>query len=89
MKVPLRYQVFPTPVVLTDKDAQRLSPCLGYWSKLHILLKKPGFNASDLQRLVVLELINKQRKHIITRLLMRLGGVERKAVEDKIKAALR
>ena len=88
MKIPTKLQVFDRPIVLPDTDAERLSPYLAYWVKLHRFLL-PGVNEPDLQRLIVLELMGKRRKFILNRLLMRLGRVQRHALEAKIARALR
>ena len=82
MKIPAKLQVFDVPVVLTDKDADRLSPWLSSAPKLIAILK--GINEPDLMRLVVLELSNGKRYDVIHRLLARLGRVTRIRIEKRI-----
>ena len=82
MKIPAKLQVFDVPVVLTDKDADRLSPWLASAPKLIAILK--GINEPDLMRLVVLELSNGKRYDVIHRLLARLGRVTRIRIEKRI-----
>lgn len=88
MNIPPRFQIFDHTVILTDKDALRLSPHLAYWDKLHRLLAL-GVNEPDLQRLIVLELMGFKRKLILTRLLMRLGKVKRREIELRVNRLLR
>lgn len=86
MKIPQRFQVFDTVVVLSSKDADRLSPYIVGWRHLAELLKH--INEPDLLRLVILELLGKQRRKILDRLLMRLGRVQRKRIEERIAKCL-
>lgn len=86
MKIPAKYQVFDSAVVLSSKDAERLSPYLVGWMHLAELLK--DINETDLTRLVILELLGKQRRKILDRLLMRLGRVQRKRIEERISKCL-
>lgn len=86
MKIPTKFQVFDTPVVVDSKDEQRLSPYLTGWMTLAPLLA--DMNEPDLMRLVTLELLGKQRRKIIDRLLMRLGRVQRKRIEERITKCL-
>lgn len=88
MTIPQRYQIFETPVFLSDKDAERLRIHLSNWNRLHEMLLL-GVNAPDLRRLIVLEMMGAGRHRILTRLLGRLSKVERKEQTEKIKAALR
>ena len=82
MKVPERYQVFDVPVVVSSKDEQRLAGYLTGWMRLAELLA--DINEPDLMRLVIMELLGKQRRKILDRLLMRLGRVQRKRIEERI-----
>lgn len=86
MIVPAKYQVFDTPVVLTDKDQERLSPLLVGWNHLAPVLT--ATNEPDLMRLVVLELLGKQRRKLIDRLLMRLGRVQHARVTARVLKCL-
>lgn len=86
MKIPQKWQVFDEPVVLPSKDAERLMPYLVGWTRLADLLK--NINESDLMRLVILELLTKQRRKILDRLLMRIGRVQRKRIEERIAKCL-
>ncbi len=86
MKIPDKFQVFDTPVVLTSKDEQRLTCYLTGWMKLAELLA--DINEPDLMRLGVMELLGKQRRKILDRLLMRLGRVQRKRIEERITKCL-
>jgi hypothetical protein len=87
MIIPRKYQIFPEPVVLLDVDAERFSLYLSSWMHLHTLLTL-GVNDKDLQRLIVLELCGKQRRHILHRLLMRLGRMQRYQLQQKIERLL-
>lgn len=86
MKIPPKYQVFDTAVVLSSKDEERLSPFLVGWMHLAELLK--DITEGDLTRLVILELLDKQRRKIIDRLLMRLGRVQRERIKERIAKCL-
>ena len=87
MKIPNRYQVFDSPVIVSSKDEQRLSPHLAEWAKLNSLFIL-GVNEPDLRRLVVMELRGKARWHMLERLLMRLGRLSRERYETRVKALL-
>jgi len=84
MHIPKKYAVFDSPVYLDSKEVERLSPFLSGWKRLAPLLKL-GVNEPDLERLITLELLGKQRWFILQRLLMRLGQVQRAALEKKIR----
>ncbi len=86
MKIPDRFQVFDKPVLLSSKDEQRLAPVISGWMHLADLLK--DINEPDLMRLVIMELLGKQRRKILNRLLMRLGRVQRKLIEARISKCL-
>ena len=86
MKIPPKFQIFDLPVVLDGKDEDRLSPYLVSWTRLSALLV--DINEPDLQRLVILELLGKQRRKILDRILMRLGKVQRKKIEKRIEKLL-
>ena len=88
MIIPAKLQVFARTVALSDKDADRLTPYLAYWDKLHLLLRL-GVNEPDLQRLIIIELMGNRRKSILTRLMMRLGRVQRKEIETRINKLLK
>jgi hypothetical protein len=86
MKIPSKWQVFDTPVLFDNKDEERLSPYLASWMHLSALLK--DINEPDLMRLVILELMDRQRRKVLDRLLMRLGRVQRKRIERRIAKIL-
>lgn len=87
MKIPAKYQIFAEPVILLDVDAERFAPYLSCWMHLHMLLTL-GVNVPDLQRLIILELCGQRRRHILTRLVGRLGRVQRHALERRIERLL-
>lgn len=84
MTIPAKYQIFDTPVELSDKDSERLSPYLIGWGRLHALFQS-GVNETDLKRLIILEMMDRRRDAMISRLVMRLGRVQRLKLEAKIK----
>lgn len=83
MTIPDKYQIFDSPVTLSDKDEQRLSGYLTGWNRL-IEKLMADVNRYDLQRLVVMELMSKQRRPIVAKLLVRLGKIEREKIELRI-----
>jgi hypothetical protein len=86
MKIPDHLQLFATPVVLSDKDEERLSVYLtGFDPFVHLLCT---INEPDLRRLVVMELAGKKRWKILERLVMRVSRLERLALEEKVKGLL-
>jgi hypothetical protein len=87
VKIPEAYQLFTPPVVLTSKDAERLSVYLAGWEHLAPILTK--VNERDLERLVILELMGKQRWKLLHRLVMRLGRVQRAELEKRVRKCLR
>ena len=88
MAIPDRYQVFEKPVQLDSKDCERLGSFLSGWKRLAPLLAL-GVNEPDLKTLILLELVGKQRRVILDRLLMRLGRVQRRELQKKINQALK
>jgi hypothetical protein len=84
MKVPSKFQVFsPIKVDLTAADAERLTPHIAGWRTLNESLLL-GISEEDLRRLVVIELLTKQRRLIIDRLMMRLGRAQRERTFGRI-----
>lgn len=88
MTIPDRYQVFEKPVQLDSKDCGRLGSFLSGWKRLAPLLAL-GVNEPDLKTLILLELVGKQRRVILDRLLMRLGRVQRRVLQKKVNQALK
>lgn len=87
MKIPSKYQIFPKPVVLLDQDEERLTPLLAGWLKLHQVLCDT--QERDLERLLVIEMMNRRRRHIIDRLAGRLTAISKIHIRRKIHHALR
>ena len=77
MKIPTKYQIFDDSVEILDKDVERLSSCIGGWNRLHELFLLGSVNEPDLKRLVVMELMGKQRHSLIVRLMGRLAKLDR------------
>lgn len=84
MKIPTKYQIFDDSVEIPDKDIQRLSACIGGWNRLHELFMLGSVNEVDLKRLVVMELMGKQRQPLIARLLGRLAKLDRQRYTRRI-----
>lgn len=82
MKIPRKLQIFAAPVILSDKDAQRLAPYLSGWITLHRLMA--GVCERDLERLVILELLHRRRRTILVRLRMRLVTIYRNELQRRI-----
>jgi hypothetical protein len=87
MRVPSKYQIFEQPMVLTSKDAERLSYHLGNWTRLNEVMLL-GINLPDLRRLVVLELIGLKRRSILSRLLGRIAKQQHRDRWAKIERVL-
>ena len=88
MTLPDELQIFEHPVILLDKDAERLKPFLSSWVVLAQLFLL-GVNEPDVQRLIVLELLDRRRPLILDRLTMRLGRLQRQRVAWRIKQAIK
>lgn len=88
MTIPDRYQVFERRTQLDSKDCERLGSFLSGWKRLAPLLAL-GVSEPDLRTLILLELVGKQRRVILDRLLMRLGRVQRRELQKKINLALK
>jgi hypothetical protein len=74
--IPQRFQLFiDGPVVVSDKDAERLAPYLGGWLTLNEFFIAESPTEEDLKRLVVMELMGDRREYLINKLLARLSGV--------------
>jgi hypothetical protein len=87
MRVLLKYQIFEQPVILTNKDADRLSYHLGNWTRLNEVMLL-GVNLPDLRRLVVLELMGLKRRSILSRLLGRIAKEQHRERWAKIERVL-
>ena len=87
MRVPVKYQIFERPVVLTSKDAERLSYHLGNWSRLNEVMLL-GINLPDLRRLAVLEMMGLRRRSILVRLLGRIAKEQHRERWAKIERVL-
>ena len=87
MRVPSRYQIFDTEVIITYKDEERLRVHLSNWKRLHEIMLL-GLNTPDLQRLVIMELLGNGRQRILTRLLGRLAKLQRAELQRKINLLL-
>ena len=88
MKIPPKYQVFAEQVFISDKDEDRLQPHLSSWRALHLLMAT-GVNEPDLHRMIVLELVGAQRKHILQRLIGRLSTVRDEELTRRIERCLK
>ncbi len=88
MKIPTKYQIFDDSVEILDKDIERLSSCIGGWHRLHELFMLGGLNEPDLKRLVVMELMGKQRQPLLARLLGRLAKLDRQRYTERIRQAI-
>lgn len=86
IRIPLKYQIFDSPVEILEKDAASLKPHLTGWNKLNEIFLV-GLNAHDLRRMVVLELMGGQRRSILSRLLGRLAKLERQKYIARITKA--
>jgi len=87
MKIPLKAQIFDSSIVISDKDRERLEPHLSGWNHLHEVFLL-GINVPDLKRLIILELLTKNRTNILNRLLARLAKVEKQELKNKIHSWL-
>ena len=88
MTVPEKYQIFPSCKTIPDKDVERLTPYLSGWVHLHSLLAD-GINEPDIEKLLVMELMDNCRREIIRRLLIRLGKLKRADILEKIQPLLK
>lgn len=89
MKIPEKYsKLFIPPVQITYADQDRLTPHLGHWVKLNSVLPL-GFPKEDLEKLITLEMMGKQRANILNRLLSLWAKSCRTEVGDRLQKALR
>tara|TARA_R110000868_G_scaffold11798_5_gene57586 strand:+ start:4301 stop:4570 length:270 start_codon:yes stop_codon:yes gene_type:complete len=87
IRIPIKFQIFDSPVELSEKDASRLKVHLTGWNKLNEVFLL-GLNEPDLRRMVVMELMDDHRRSIISRLLGRLAKMQRQKYLQKISKAL-
>ena len=87
MRIPEKYQIFPKPVVLSSKDEDRLWPLLSGWPTLHSVLRHTC--EPDIQRMILIEMMNRRRAMILTRLVGRLTHVQKNRLQEKIRKAIR
>jgi len=82
--LPNKYQIFDSPVEVSEKDIARLKSHLGGWNQLNELFLI-GIAEIDLRRLILLEVHGASRMPIINRLLGRLAKVERRKLLSRIQ----
>jgi hypothetical protein len=87
MKIPPKYQIFPKPVILLEKDEGRLAPLLSCWARLHPVLLDT--QEPDIERMIVIEMMGRRRPMILERLVGRLTVVSKARIQQKIRRALR
>ena len=87
MRIPFKYQIFPLLIVITARDEDRLWPLLSGRPTLHSVLAKTC--EPDIKRMIILEMMNRRRSMILTRLVGRLTHVQKKRLQAKIRKAIR
>lgn len=87
MKIPSKYQIFPSPVILLDKDEERLTPLLSCWARLHPVLLHT--QEPDIERMIVIEMMGRKRPMILERLVGRLTVVSKSRIQARIKRAIK
>lgn len=84
MKIPIRYQIFDRFIAIGDKDEERLRPYLSSWNRVIDCLLK-GISPSDVQRLIIMEMMGAARKPILHKLLVRHGKNQRLLLQRKME----
>lgn len=84
MKIPSRFQVLDSPIALTYADQERLGVHLSNGNRLNEVMLL-GISESDLAKLIILEVMGKNRKRILDRLLPQFLREQRKRIEGKIE----
>ena len=87
MKIPAKYQVFDSPVILTDQDEQRLSGLLSGWPTLSGIIA--GTCEPDVQRMIIMEMLGKKRMPMLHRLIGRLSTIRRQRIYQRIAKAIK
>jgi hypothetical protein len=87
VEIPQEYQIFDRDVVILVEHREYLEPMLSGFMPLARELKH-GIPAYKLKKLIILELMGKKRKKLLDRLIMRLGRLERKALQQKVYSCL-
>lgn len=87
MTIPKKYQVLDWDVTIDSKEAERLQTYISGWKQLAPVIAT--INQPDLMRLIVMELMGKQRRKLLGRLLGRLDRVRRKRIEGRIARCLK
>ncbi len=86
MNIPTQYQIFDgPPVVVCSKDEERLKPYLRGVTPLSYFLAK-GIGEPDLKRLLIMELLDRRREPIVSRITSRLVGHYRVSLKKRIRA---
>lgn len=88
MKIPAAFQVFDKRISIQNSDVKALKPHLSGWNHLHEMMLLGAFEERDLMKMVIVELMGEKRKLMIDRILMRLGKVQRRKIEARIKKCL-
>ncbi len=90
MNIPTQYQIFDgPPVVVCSKDEERLKPYLRGVTPLTIFFARKGINGinePDLKRLLIMELLDRRREPIVSRIISRLVSHQRAALKKRIRA---
>lgn len=84
MKIPPHLNPFDLPVAISYADQTRLGPHLSNWNRLNDIFLL-GIGEKDLRKLVILELMGKRRKPVLTRLVIAVLRAERGRIEQAIE----
>jgi hypothetical protein len=85
VEIPLHYQIFDEEIVILADHREELEQHLTGFMPLANALAK-GIPDYNIKRLIILELMGKARKKLLDRLIMRLGRLERLALQHKVYA---
>lgn len=87
MTIPKCFQIFANDVRLTETDIERLKPIISSWSATtnDIIGAAPE---SDLEKLIIIELMTLKRSHILERVVNRLCTYRRNDLRAKVEALL-
>lgn len=70
-------------------DLKRLKPHLGGWNHLNEILLLNQMSAEDIKKLILIEITNKEREQILSKLTARLKSLELKQLREHIRICLK
>lgn len=74
---------------VSGEDLKRLQPHLGGWNHLNEILLLKQTTTEDIRKLILIEITNKGREQILSKLTARLKSLELKQLREHLRLCLK